>query len=93
MKIERDWILFTVQFGLRDHEDTKETGYYLLYSLHFRTMKIERDWIPFTVQFGLRDHEDTKATGYSLLYSLDFGTMKVQRRLDIIYCTVCTLGP
>ena len=51
------------------------------------------EWILFTVQFALQDHEDTKETGYYLLYIVHFRTMKIQRRLDTIYCTVCTSGP
>jgi len=51
------------------------------------------DWILFTVQLALQGHEDTKESGYSLLHSLNFRAMKIQRRLDTIYCTVCTSGP
>jgi len=42
MKIRRRMDTIYCTFALQDHEVTKETGYYLLYSLHFRAMRIKR---------------------------------------------------
>ena len=45
------------------------------------------------MQFVLQGHEYTKETGYCLVHSLHFKILKILRRLDTVYCAVCTSGP
>jgi len=85
------YLLYTLHFRTMKLQRRVDTIYCTVCTSGPRRYKGE--WILFTVQFVLQGQGDTKESGYYLLYSLHFRTMKIQRRLDTIYCTVCTSGP